>query len=273
MRGLLINGKPSELLPALDRGLQFGDGLFETLAVKDGRPCLWDAHLARLRLGCERLGIPMPDPESLRAEAESLVAGHARAVLKLMLTRGCGGRGYRPPDDPQPNRVMLLAEWPDYPAEWQSTGVKIRLCRTRLGLNPDLAGIKHLNRLEQVLARSEWDDPAIAEGLLCDLDGRVIEGTASNLFLQRDGRLLTPRLDRCGVAGVMRARVMQLAESMGQPVLEQDLGLVDLERAEALYLSNSLIGIWQVRQFAERDYAGAKPHPVMAVVLETAFGP
>lgn len=272
MRGLLINGNPVELLPALDRGLQFGDGLFETLAVVEGRPCLWDAHLRRLKIGCERLGIPMPDPQLLRREADHLIQGQARAVLKLIVTRGCGGRGYRPPEHPQPNRVMLLAEWPDYPDLWQSRGVQVRLCHTRLGLNPDLACIKHLNRLEQVMARAEWDDPDVAEGLLCDIEDRVIEGTSSNLFLQQDGRLLTPRLDQCGVAGIMRGLIMQLADAMGQPVVEAHVRPEDLESAEALYLSNSLIGVWSVRQLADRNYATDPLHPVMAAALEAAYG-
>lgn len=274
MRKLLINGRPDDMLSALDRGLQFGDGLFETLAVIDGRPSLWNAHLMRLQVGCERLAIPMPPPDLLRHEAQELSTGRARAVLKIILTRGCGGRGYRVPETPEPNRVMLLSDWPAYPDEWQNNGVAVTHCQTRLGLNPQLAGIKHLNRLEQVLARSEWQDLSIAEGLLQDVHGRVIEGTASNLFVQYEGRLSTPRLDMSGVAGVMRGLVMKLAEVQGQPVIEQDIHADDLATAEALYLTNSLIGVWPVSDLAGQAYASAeKPHPVMAAAMEAAYGP
>lgn len=261
------------MLSALDRGLQFGDGLFETLAVADGRPRLWDAHLARLKRGCERLAIPMPEAAVLRREAEHLIGQVGHGVLKIIVTRGCGGRGYRPPQDAQPNRIMMLTDWPEYPNVWQQEGVKVRICQTRLGTNPSLAGIKHLNRLEQVLARAEWNDPAIAEGLLLDCDDRVIEGTACNLFLQRDGRLSTPRLDRCGVAGVIRSHVLQHALAVGQAVEEADIRQQDLENAEALYLTNSLIGVWRVRELSGLTYNTSELHPVMRAALEDAYRP
>lgn len=166
-------------LPLNDRGLAYGDGVFETVLVRDGTPLLWDAHLARLTRGCERLGFPAPQRDELDPLPARAPAG--LSVLKLIVTRGSGGRGYMAPADPEPR--LLVQHLPFAPAEsrWRE-GVRVRHCALRLGIQPRLAGLKHLNRLENVLARDEWSDPDIAEGLLCDSEGRIIEATCMNLF-------------------------------------------------------------------------------------------
>lgn len=252
---MLIDGKDSDQIAADDRGLLYGDGLFETLAVKDGVPQLWLEHSARLQRDCVRLGITPPSAELLHTEALQLCNGQTRAVLKIIITRGSGGRGYRPPVPATPRRILSLHPWPDYPAQYAEQGVRVRLCTIPLGSNPRLAGIKHLNRLEQVLARAEWDDPEIVEGLLLDGAGRLIEGTMSNVFLVRHGQLLTPALDECGVAGVMRARVLELAGRLGIPAAVAPLQPGDVARADEIFLCNSLIGVWPVRQFEQQAFA------------------
>lgn len=265
----LINGQPGVGIDALDRGLQYGDGLFETLAVKQGRPQLWDRHMTRLLEGCRRLRLPAADPPLLRAEADRLCAGAARAVLKIVLTRGPGARGYRIEGDADGTRILTLSAAPDYPLRHYRDGVAVRLCATRLGCNPLLAGIKHLNRLEQVLARAEWDDADIAEGLMCDARGQVIEGIMSNLFIVRDGVLVTPWLGECGVAGVMQGTILAWARECGLRVAEQPLGPADIREADEAFLCNSLIGVWPVRRF---EQAALRPGPVTARVL-AAVGP
>jgi 4-amino-4-deoxychorismate lyase len=255
---LLIDGVPTDRVAVTDRGLHYGDGLFETVAVTEGVPELWQRHLHRLCLGCERLAIPMPDADLLRAEAGRVCAGTRRAVLKLILTRGHGGRGYRPPQEARPTRILALYPWPDYPAAWWQEGVEVRVCRHRLSLNPILAGIKHLNRLDQVLARGEWSDPEISEGLLLDPLGQVIEGTMSNLFLVRTGHLITPALTQAGIAGVMRGLIMDAAATLGISCHSSPLTLTDLMDADELFLCNSIIGIWPVRLLESRVY---KPVP------------
>lgn len=261
MTDILINGVADGQLAALDRGLQYGDGLFETLRICASRPCLWSAHMARMKQGCTRLGIPMPAEMLLRQEAENLCAGVDDGVLKIVLTRGSGGRGYRPPEVPEPTRLLARFPAPEYPPEIATQGVAVRICEIRLGHSPTLAGLKHLNRLEQVLARAEWQDTEIAEGLMQDIEGNIIEGTMSNLFMVKAGTLRTPELSRCGVAGVMRAQVMAAAERLEMPVGEGRLGLRDLAAADELFLCNSVIGIWPVRELAGREYT---PGPVTA---------
>ena len=259
MAKILINGAADDRLDALDRGLQYGDGLFETLRIRGGRPLLWEAHVARLQRGCERLGIPAPAEALLRDEATRLCTGVGDGVLKIVVTRGNGGRGYGPQRVPKVTRLLARFPFPAYPADNWSRGVAVRLCETRLGHNPALAGVKHLNRLEQVLARAEWDDPDIAEGLMQDIEGNVIEGTMSNLFVVQAGRLRTPGLSRCGVAGVMRARVLDEAVALGIAAEEGRIGVDDLDAADELFLTNSVIGVWPVRRFAERDFAAPGP--------------
>jgi 4-amino-4-deoxychorismate lyase len=271
---VLVDGLAGEVLSVHDRGLAYGDGLFETLAVRDGRPCLWQRHLDRLFGGARRLGIPLPDPARLRAEALALSAGQARAVLKLILTRSGGGRGYRPPADAAVRRIVMRTDWPASPAEATTEGVAVRLCRTRCALSPDLAGLKHLGRLEQVLARAEWDDPAVPEGIMLDPAGRVVEATQSNLFVETDGRLATPRLDQAGVAGIVRGLVLEAAAELGQAVEETRLSLADLQAADALYLTNSLIGVWPVARFEAHAYAPRRPmHAAVARAVERVYGP
>ncbi|MCW8918068.1 MAG: aminodeoxychorismate lyase [Gammaproteobacteria bacterium] len=249
----MINGEMTEQLAATDRGLHYGDGLFETVAIINGRPRLWSHHMERLQHGCAVLQLPPPDPQQLHAEALTLCGDAERAVLKLLLTRGSGGRGYRPPPTVTPQRLLFRYPWPDYPD--LSQGACLRLCQMPLTGNPRLAGVKHLNRLEQVMARAEWEDPAIHEGVMCDLEGWVREGTMSNLFWVEGERLYTPDLSRCGVHGVMRGQVMALAKEMGIGVASGEITPQALAQVDEIFLTNSLIGIWPVGHFAGRDFS------------------
>jgi 4-amino-4-deoxychorismate lyase len=249
-----INGIAADCVDAADRGLLYGDGLFETMAVHKGRVSSWSRHMSRLLAGCERLGFPAVDTVQLAHEADELLAGTGRGVLKVIVTRGSGGRGYRLPEKVVPRRILQLHPWPDFPPAAREAGVAVRLCATRLCHNPQLAGIKHLNRLEQVLARREWDEPQIGEGLLLDVDGRLVEGTMSNLFLVREQLLLTPDLRRCGVAGIMRSIILEQAERRSLRAEIRALDSADLLAADEVFLCNSLIGIWPVRAVDGRPY-------------------
>ena len=245
---ILVNGEESAVFSVQDRGLQYGHGLFETIAIKQGRLQDWDRHMVRLIKGCEQLSIKSPDLLVLKKEAQQLSDLVEQGVLKILYTCGEGGRGYRTPEESQPNRILSLSEWPDYPEGNTQTGVTIRLCETRLGSNPALAGIKHLNRLEQVLARSEWSDTGVLEGLMLDIRGQVIEGTMSNVFFVRNDTLCTPTLTQAGVAGIMREIVLELAEKLGVSTYIDDFTPTDIFQADEVFLTNSLIGIWPVNK-------------------------
>lgn len=245
----LVNGVASEQIALADRGFAYGDGVFETILIADGAPVWWEGHLARLRGGCDALRIECPPAELLSREAHSLIAGAMRAVLKLTVTRGISDRGYGAASDTAPTRVLTLHPAPRLAPIDYRDGIAVRWCETRLAIQPRLACIKHLNRLEQVLARSEWDDAAFAEGLMRDLEGRAVCATAANLFLVRDGRVLTPVLERCGIAGVCRAWVLHHLR-----VQVCDLTPDDIESADELFLSSSLRGILPVARLDGRRW-------------------
>ncbi|MBC9251335.1 aminodeoxychorismate lyase [Pseudomonas alcaligenes] len=249
-----VDGRPAAELSLLDRGLAYGDGLFETIAVRNGKPRLLVRHLVRLTEGAQRLRLEL-DLAVLEAELLAFCSQLGEGVAKLLVTRGDGLRGYAAPVPAQPRRILLGSPVPAYPSAHAEQGVRLFPCSTRLAEQPLLAGLKHLNRLEQVLARSEWADPAFAEGLLCDNSGRVIEGVFSNLFLVKDGVLLTAALTRCGVAGVMRAELLQQAEVLGLAVQVRDIALTELLDADEVFLCNSQYGIWPVRELQGRDWS------------------
>jgi 4-amino-4-deoxychorismate lyase len=249
----LVNGRRTGVDPS-DRGLAYGDGLFETMGAVNGTIRWLDYHLERLVDGCLRLAIPAPDTHEIRAELRAHCPRDGRAVAKLIRTRGSGARGYGPPPQSEPTRILAISRWPSYPRENYSAGIAVRVCELRLAEAPRLAGLKHLCRLEQVLAELELGDRA-QQGLLLDAGGRVIGGTRSNLFAVRDGRLLTPALDRCGIRGVMRRVVLETAGAAGLVTEERDLTLGDLDSAAELFMTNSLFGIWPVARLDERPFA------------------
>lgn len=249
----LIDGSSTLPLSPLDRGFAYGDGVFRTLQVRDGHPLGWLRHYRKLSEDCERLGIACPASELLLADIRQLCGG-ASAGIKLVITRGEGLRGYALPVPAKPTRVALRFELPEYPQQYGEQGVRLHLCTLRLAEQPLLAGIKHLNRLENVLARMEWNDADIAEGLLLDAHERVIECTASNLFLRNGNTLLTPALERCGVAGVTRQRILELAPRLGYAVEVADIHLPQLLQADEAVICNSLYGAWQVRELCDRSW-------------------
>jgi len=246
----LVNGQAASSISIHDRGLLYGDGLFETIAVRAGRPQLWERHLRRLSLGCTRLNIALPAPDLLYREALQAGEGVEQGVLKLMITRGSGGRGYRAPGEGAATRILSLHPWPAYPDHYKHDGVAVRICETRLAGNPALAGLKHLNRLEQVLARREWADETIAEGLVLDRAGQVIEGTMSNLFMVHHGVAYTPDLSECGVAGIMRELILETCAEWSTATRISHFDLDTLMAAQEIFLCNSVIGVWPVREVA-----------------------
>ena len=251
---MLVNGECREHIEISDRGFQYGDGLFETIAVLNGQPVFFDRHIDRLKAGCRRLYIPFPGTELLAFEAQKLSEHSSNAVLKLILTRGSGGRGYRQPDVIQATRALSLHPFPDYPGSYKAQGIVARFCDTRLGLNPALAGIKHLNRLEQILARAEWTDPAIQEGIMLDINGHIIEGTMTNLFYVKNHTLYTSGLIFTGVAGIIRGILMAISSIQGISSIEHAFTQDELLSADEVFVCNSIVGIWPVRQIEKTRF-------------------
>ena len=241
-----INGREASRIDARDRGLQYGDGVFETLRIRRGRVRLLEYHLERLAQGCQRLGIAGPSSRLLRREINSIAGRRREGVLKLIVTRGAGRRGYGPTGRERCTRILTVHPLPHGLTRQGATPARLRLCTTRLGLNPRLAGLKTLNRLESVLARGEWNDARIWEGLMRDVDDNVVCGTMSNLFLRRGSNLMTPVLDRCGVAGVMRRWIMATAADLQLRVTERRIRWQDLSDAEEVFMSNAVIGVKSV---------------------------
>lgn len=252
MVSVLINGQEQDHISIQDRGLTYGDGLFETILVRSGRPVFLQQHLQRLSHGCQRLNIPRADSSALHQDIHRVIPPGHGGVIKIILTRGPGERGFTPPDSPRPTRIVQFQ--PPGHADASRSGISMRLCTTRLARQPILAGIKHLNQLERVLARAEWRDPGIQEGLMLDSDGLPIEGTMSNLFVVKQDQILTPDLSHCGVAGIIRQTILDHAADHALNTAIKRLSLDDVTHADEVFVSNSVMPVWPVVRFGNAAY-------------------
>jgi 4-amino-4-deoxychorismate lyase len=243
--------------PSDARAIAYGDGLFETLRAHRGQFPWWSAHWQRLADGARRLRMPLPDAASVRGAAASLFDDGGDGVLKLLVGRGANGRGYAPAPDAVP--VWMLSRHL-LPGAGADSGLHARWCETRLALQPALAGIKHCNRLEQVLARAECRDAGVDEGLMSDGEGTAVSATAGNLFIFDDGRWITPLVDRCGVAGVCRAHLIALLGAT-----QQRVPMAQVEQAEALLVCNAVRGILPIARLGARTWP---THPAIAAARQ-----
>lgn len=250
-----VNGVLDAAISPLDRGFAYGDGVFETCRYQRGSIPLWSYHRERLLQSAERLQIPV-DELLLMQYLDSVLtqiaqSGIQYAVVKIILTRGVGGRGYRLPDSVKPTVCVGIFPGSPLQTDQYRKGVAVRVCNLRLAQSPALAGMKHLNRLEHILARAEWQDE-FTEGLLLDAQGRVIEATVSNLFAVKNNQLYTPDLSVAGVAGIMRRAIVEkLAPELGMVCHIVDMELDFLRAADEIFLCNSVYGIWPVNQLVD----------------------
>lgn len=250
---MLVNGKPADTIGADDRGLSYGDGVFRTIRIQQGSPFCWPRHFEKLRHDCAALQIQCPAEDVLLQEITQL-SGTNSGVIKILVTRGHGERGYAPPVRSIPTRVVSFYPAPVYDATFYKAGITLHLCDLKLSRQPRLAGIKHLNRLENILAAAECQAVGAAEGLLEDEDGFVISGTRSNLFAVSNQRLSTPELSASGVAGVQRDRVIAWAEQNGIQCTITRLKLRDLLQADEVFLVNSVFGLWPVAHLQGKSF-------------------
>ena len=247
MASFLVNGWPAQSIDTADRGLAYGDGVFRTILVRGGRALNWPRHYRLLALDCARLAIAAPAEAVLLDELRRLAP--ADATVKVIVTRGAGGRGYAYGEELAPTRIIGAYPCLAVPSAPAEEGIVVRRCDLVLSEQPRLAGVKSLNRLENVLARAEWSGTAIREGLIGDAAGRVIEGTMSNVFVVRSGAVSTPGLSRCGVAGAQRERVIDLLGAAGVRCEVRDIPFEELGEADEIFLTNSVIGAWPVVRF------------------------
>ena len=247
-----INGQPGESIAATDRGLHYGDGLFETVLIQKGQAILLDQHLQRLQQGCAILRLEYP--RQLNEEIQQFLSSRqtATAVLKIILSRGSGGRGYKPPAAPDPVRILQLHPLPANIAHNTQHGISVILCQHPISTNPRLAGLKHLNRLDQVLASMELPH-GIDEGLMLDESGVLIEGIRSNIFLASADKLYTPDLSRSGVAGIMRTWIIKRFARQQIKVEVDRISRGQLEKITEMFICNSVFGIWPVTHLVLAD--------------------
>ena len=248
----LVNGSFNQAISPFDRGFAYGDGVFRTIKMQGGLPEHWPQHYQKLVADCAAINIVCPSAELLMSDIAQLFADDAKtekqaAVAKIIITRGEGNRGYTPPPITAPMRVVLKSAMPDYPASRFSDGVHLTVCETRLAAQPLLAGVKTLNRLENVLARMEWNDQEIAEGIMLDMQGNVIECTAANIFARFGDTLITPSLDQCGIAGITRQRIIELASTLNLKTAIETFDLKKLYAADEVIVCSSLYGAFQVK--------------------------
>jgi len=246
----LVDGEISTLLTATNRGLNYGDGLFETLVVHRNRPRRWQAHMDRLGAGCERLGLSMPPQSILLREVQTVSAGSSIVVVKIVLTRAGEARGYMP-REAKTTRIVSAHQYPQDIEESARAGVDARVCSLRLAIQPALGGIKHLNRLEQVLASAEPGRSDAAEGILLDREDHVICAISANIFLVKENRLLTPRLDRCGVRGVIRSQILA---AFGHRCEQRRILLDQFLEADEVFICNSVKGVIPITAIEQRQF-------------------
>ncbi len=271
MTGWFRDGRPVDAISVNDRAVQYGDGLFETVAIRDGAPRLWDYHVERLQTGAARLGLDVPAETTLHAALQAALqqaqADRSRCVAKILLTAGQGPRGYGRAAGTPVNLLTGIAGARRLPDSWYRDGIELRLCNTRLAAQPQLAGMKTLNRLEQVLARNEWSDDSVFEGLTLDADGRVICGTMSNVFLITGQNLVTPAITRCGVSGVMRRHLLALLERARIDCDVRDVRIEEVWAADGLFMSNSQFGILPARRCGTHTWQPRETFHRLAVLL------
>ncbi|MER1978100.1 aminodeoxychorismate lyase [Pseudocitrobacter faecalis] len=264
----LINGLEQDTLAVNDRATQFGDGCFTTARIAQGGVSFLSAHLARLHLACQRLNIVFNDWTLLQDEMRQLATQQQQGVLKVIISRGVGGRGYSGADCLAATRILATSSSPAHYMNWRREGITLALSPVRLGRNPYLAGLKHLNRLEQVLIRSHLEQTDAEEALVLDSEGWVTECCAANLFWRKGRDVFTPRIDQAGVNGIMRQHIIaQLAESPYQ--LIEVVALPEaLADADEVLICNALMPIVPVQHYAGHDWPSRELYLYLAPLCE-----
>lgn len=249
----LVNGKPSESISIRDRGLQFGDGCFTTALLKNGQILHYSAHIARLQQDCQRLRITNVDWPALSQEMQQVATGQQLATLKIIITRGESQRGYSSGGQPA-TRIVQLSAYPQQYSLWREQGIRLITSTIRLSTSPLLAGIKHLNRIEQVLIRLQLDAEQAEDALVLDNEGKLVECGSSNIFWRTGNKIFTPDLTYCGVNGIMRRYLILLLEKQGYTIECLRVEKSALAQADEVFVCNALMPVLPVRQIDQQTY-------------------
>ena len=250
----LVNGEWSSVISVTDRSFQYGDGCFTTMLSINGRIVHWAAHMDRMNSCLDVLQIPRPNWEQVEDWLSQANTGREKVGLKLLITRGERGRGYSPSQVGHPNIVISRFEFPIHYQNWAQNGIELGVCQTPLGHNPLLAGHKHNNRLEQILLKSEIERQAKVDGVAFDIDGYVIETSMANIFWCTDNTLCTPLLDRAGISGVIRRKILEWAAQENVAVRTERFGFDALLGADEIFICNSILGVAPVHTIESNSY-------------------
>ncbi|KZN68703.1 aminodeoxychorismate lyase [Pseudoalteromonas luteoviolacea] len=232
-----------------DRGLNYGDGFFTTVKIDSGALALWDYHLIRLQECEQRLGFPALDYKRLTSQCQEAVKQCQSGFLKVLITRGCGGRGYGVPEKPTPKIIITQGDLPSHYEDWKKNGVSLGYSDIQLGHQPLFAGLKTLNRLEQVMIKQAAQNSLFDDVLVEDIAGNIIESSASNILVVKNGSVFTPKLDMCGISGVYLRYMCSQVE-----VTERRIQRQDLVHADAIYICNSLMGLVPVKSLDKQIF-------------------
>jgi 4-amino-4-deoxychorismate lyase len=249
-----INGIQQQHIPADDRSFQYGDGCFTTIQTRFGALSYWELHVERMQACLDTLGITAPDWHEVYAQLLNAALPDAMGGLKLLISRGSGGRGYASPEQVTPLIMINRFAYPAHYPLWQSQGLKIGVSRIALGHNPLLAGHKHNNRLEQVLVKDDLRAQGVDDGVVLDINQNIVETSSANIFWRNGESLYTPILDKAGVAGIIRRLIIQDVEALGYQVVIGEFTLEQLKGAEEVFISNALLGIAPVIQVSDRQF-------------------
>ena len=255
-----VNGKISKTIDVQDRSVQYGDGVFETIAVKEKSLEFWKEHYQRLNKGCKILKIRCPSEIFLKKEINKFLkeTKKKKLVLKIIISRGVGGRGYNPPRNTKPTRILGIYDWPSYPQINFTKGIQMDICKTRISVQPTLSEIKHLNRLEQIIARLEWQSKAISESIMLDSNNNVIEGTMSNFFGVKKNVFYTSTTKSAGVEGIMRRIILKLLKKNKKKYIIKKITLKEFLKFDEIFMCNSIFGIWPVIKISKKNFSFGK---------------
>jgi 4-amino-4-deoxychorismate lyase len=240
-----INGKQVKQLSVKNRGFSYGDGLFTTGKISNGCVEMLPLHITRLIDGCIKLKIEQPNMNELKNELQKIACSYTKAVIKVVITAGEGGRGYSRLGTSSPTVVISVSAYPEHYPLWKKNGINLGISSLQLGINPMLSGLKHLNRLEQVLIREELDNRVEDDLLVTNINGHIIETSCANLFWIIDGQYYTPNITHSGVAGLVRANILINIPN----VILDDFVLSDVEQAQSMFICNSVMGIVPIKTF------------------------